>query len=231
MSYIKLDRKMLTWKWLNEPNVVALWIYILLRANYKKTIAFDGVTVDEGCLLTSESKLSKETGLSRQQVRTALSKLVLTKEITKASTKTYTLIKVNKWGKYQTTSEADNQGSEQDITQNETQNITKVPTTYKEVYKKNQEVQEKEYKENLDCSPEFAKALKEYEQYRKKKKKPLTPESKTRMLKRLETLAVDEETQIKIIYQAIDRGWSDVYPLDENKNTQKGGMSIDIMSL
>lgn len=108
MSYIKLERKMLDWEWFSDPSTAHLWVYLLLKANFKRN-SWRGVVVDEGCLITSESTLVAETGLSRQQIRTALKKLISTNEITKVSTREYTLIKVNKWALYQVSNQDDNQ--------------------------------------------------------------------------------------------------------------------------
>ena len=80
----------------------------------------------------------------------------------------------------------------------------------------------------MDGSPEFVNALKEFEKYRKMIKKPLTPEAKQRTLNELNRLAPDEETQIKIIHQSIDRGWQGVFPLQENY-TQKEKKGLEAL--
>lgn len=234
MSYIKLDRKTLDWEWFTDPTTAHLWVYLLLKANHKRK-TWQGVVIDEGCLVSSEAKMVLETGLSRQQVRTALKKLVTTKEITKVSTKTYTLIKVNKWAKYQLSASDINQDDNQEIDQEDNQEITHSVTsgatsgvTTTKEYKNTRSKEKEIYKENLDCSPEFAKALKDFEEMRKKIHKPLTERAKQMILEKLSELAVDEETQIAILNQSTMNSWLGVFPLKQNN---KGGMSIDIMSL
>ena len=118
MSYIKLDRKLLSWEWKDDPNMVALWIEILLQANYTET-KWHGETYEPGTFPTSYEKLARATGLTKSQVRTCLSKLELTREIaliphTKSHNRE-TKICVVKWAEFQ--------GRDDDVrTPNRTQN-------------------------------------------------------------------------------------------------------------
>lgn len=58
---------------------------------------------------------------------------------------------------------------------------------------------------------ELLKALREFNEYRNKKKKPLTDEAKARLCKKLETFPRDQWTAI--IQQSIDQGWTGLYKL------------------
>jgi len=155
MSYIKLDRKMLEWEWFTDPATAHLWVYILLKANHKRKV-WQNVVVDEGSLITSEARMSVETGLSRQQIRTAIKRLVTTKEITKVSTKTYTLLKVNKWARYQCVETSANQDENQGLNQADNQQLTSKTTSQLTTTKEDKEVKEvkkeiyKERKPTLD---------------------------------------------------------------------------------
>lgn len=100
MSYIKLERKMLDWKWIDVPEMVSLWIYILLKANYEANEWHDD-TFEEGSFPTSISKLSDATGLTQKQVRTCLERLKNTGEIEIESNNRYSKISVCKWSEYQ----------------------------------------------------------------------------------------------------------------------------------
>lgn len=100
VSYIKLNRKMLTWGWKDVPEVVALWIHILLRANYTAN-QWHGEMFEEGTFPTSISKLAEETGLTTKQVRICLEKLQKTGEIQVESNHRYSKIIVAKWSDYQ----------------------------------------------------------------------------------------------------------------------------------
>ncbi len=143
MSFIRLDRKMLDWGWKSDPNTLALWVHILLSANFKPN-TWMGMEVGEGEMATSLARLSLETGLSMQQTRTALKKLESTNEITRQSTNNYTLIKVTKWAEYQTSNTLS--------TSQSTCEPTSQPTTLKE-YKKTITQERKEYKEKKFVKP------------------------------------------------------------------------------
>lgn len=99
-GWIKLHRQMLDWEWYTDLPVKVLYLHLLLRANHAPG-AWRGIQIDRGELVTSRKHLSEETGLSSQQVRTALSKLERTGEITLKATKCYTLIKCCHYSLYQ----------------------------------------------------------------------------------------------------------------------------------
>ena len=60
---------------------------------------------------------------------------------------------------------------------------------------------------------ELLQALKEFNDFRNKKKKPMTDEAKRRFCRKLEKFP--KEQWIDIIRQSIDQGWTDIYPLKE----------------
>ena len=99
-GYIKLDRRLLDWEWKDDPNMVALWIEILLQANFKEH-NYHGDYFEPGTFPTSVEKLSRATGLTVRQVRTCLERLKKTKELTIESTNKGTKICVVKWAQYQ----------------------------------------------------------------------------------------------------------------------------------
>jgi hypothetical protein len=95
-----LYRQFLEWEWYNDTNTKVLFIHLILKANHKDN-RYKGRLVQRGTLLTGRSILSKEVGLSEQQVRTSLSKLKSTNEITIESTKQGTVIMIVNYDKYQ----------------------------------------------------------------------------------------------------------------------------------
>lgn len=99
-GYIKINRKILDWEWYKNLNTCRLFFHILLKANWKDG-KFEGKDVLRGSFITSIKRLSLETGLTENEVRTALSHLVKTGEITKQTTKKYTIITVNNYELYQ----------------------------------------------------------------------------------------------------------------------------------
>ena len=99
-GWIKLHYRLLEWEWRSDPNMVSLFIYLLLRANYKP-VRKNGETFERGVILTSREELSRETGITERTIRTCLSRLKSTNEITINSTKQGSIITINNYDKYQ----------------------------------------------------------------------------------------------------------------------------------
>jgi len=93
-GFIKLYRKLSEWEWYRDTNVMALFIHILLLANWEDK-QWQGKTIQRGSFITSNEHLALESGLSIQETRTVIDKLVGTGEINKKTTNKYTLITVN----------------------------------------------------------------------------------------------------------------------------------------
>jgi len=108
-GWVKLHRKFLEWEWYDKSETVHLFLHCLLKANHKNK-NYRGKIVNRGSFLTSRELLSKELGLSQRQIRTSLSRLKMTNELTINSTRKGTLIQVVNYTKYQvqTNKETDN---------------------------------------------------------------------------------------------------------------------------
>ncbi len=63
---------------------------------------------------------------------------------------------------------------------------------------------------------ELLQTLKEFNDFRNRKKKPMTDEAKRRFCRKLEKFP--KEQWIPIIHQSIDQGWQNIYPLKEQKS-------------
>lgn len=99
-GFVKISRKILNWGWFKDVNTTHLFIYCLIRANYRDS-EWMGIKLKRGSFVTSLKHLSEETGLTLQQTRTALEHLISTKEVTKQSNSKSTVIIVNNYEKYQ----------------------------------------------------------------------------------------------------------------------------------
>ncbi len=105
-GWIKLKRKLLKnplWKDCNAAQKVVM-ITVLLMANHKPNRwMFNGeeYEVKAGEFITSLNSLVKETGLGKQQVRTALTKLEKHNFIKTKKTNRNTLVTIVNWAKYQ----------------------------------------------------------------------------------------------------------------------------------
>jgi hypothetical protein len=99
-GWIKIHRKVLDWEWYDDANTFRLFMHLILKANHKDR-SYRGVMVNTGSLLTGRELLSKETGLSIQQVRTCLERLKSTNEITIKTNSQGTIIEIVKYKDYQ----------------------------------------------------------------------------------------------------------------------------------
>lgn len=106
-GWIQLHRKFMDWEWYTDINTMKLFIHCLLKANHKKG-SWRGQEIDRGEFLTSFSHLSKETGLSVQNIRTSIKNLESTGEIKRTSTCKLTKLTVCKYDTYNNSAVNDN---------------------------------------------------------------------------------------------------------------------------
>lgn len=104
-GFIKLHRKILDWEWAQKPNTFLVFLWLLLNANWKDS-RWQGHEVKRGQIITGRKAIAEATHLSEQSVRTALSHLISTREITKESpTNQWSRITIIKFDNYQLTKE------------------------------------------------------------------------------------------------------------------------------
>jgi hypothetical protein len=75
-------------------------MHILLKAQYRPT-EYKGVAINSGECVFGRKAWAKELGLSEQQIRTAISHLQSTNEITITSTNKFSVIHVVNWESWQ----------------------------------------------------------------------------------------------------------------------------------
>ncbi len=132
-GWIKLHRQILEWEWYSDNNCFRLFLHLLLKANHKEK-RFKGIELKVGSIVTSRDLLARETGLSSQQIRTALTKLISTNEITSVTSSQGTIIQIVSYEKYQVpTNEITNEqptSNQQSTTNNNVKNEKKfiIPT-------------------------------------------------------------------------------------------------------
>lgn len=118
-NYIKISRTILEWEWYGDINTKVLFLHMLLKANWKDG-NFKGTTVPRGSLVSSIKKLSDETSLSEREIRTAISHLKMTGEVTSKSYSKYTVFTVKNYDRYQS---SDTQNDRQSTSKRHTNDI------------------------------------------------------------------------------------------------------------
>ena len=211
-GYLKLFRKLVDWEWYTDIPAKTLFIHCLLNANYKDKL-WKGVEVNRGQLLCGRNGLAKNTGLSPQQIRTAIKKLKKTGEIsTTKSTNGCTLITVCNYESYNT-----DQPSEQPATQpRSNQGAT---TTNKEKKEKNKIPKEffEVFPSELTNDDEFIESWEDFQKVRDKKKCATSERAYKTLLKDLmEFSNGDINKAIKIVDNSSNSGWPNIYKLKDN---------------
>ena len=79
-GWIKLNRNITEWRWVRSPITLAVWVHLLVRANYKD-VQIGKDTVYRGEVYLAQEILANEIGITRKQLRTALQHLQETGEI------------------------------------------------------------------------------------------------------------------------------------------------------
>lgn len=99
-GYIKEYRSLLSWGWFKDPFTAHLWEYLRLAANWDEAV-FKGKPVRRGELVTSYPAMAEATGMSVQNVRTAIKHLKQTGEIEMKSFRDFSIVTVVNYDRYQ----------------------------------------------------------------------------------------------------------------------------------
>lgn len=99
-GFIKLSRRLLEWEWIDDPSMVAVWVHVLLAANWKD-YRYHGETIPRGSFLTSYKAFADRCGLSVSTVRRCFDKLESTGEIDRQVTHRGTRVNVRRYAVYQ----------------------------------------------------------------------------------------------------------------------------------
>jgi CTP-dependent riboflavin kinase len=204
-----------------------LFFHLVTFANFKDE-EFLGKVIKRGQIAKSLSTLSSETGLTVNEIRTAIKHLELTKEITSVSQGKYTLFTVTNYDLYQTESQAFNN----DLT-TESQPINNRLTTNKEY--KNKRTKELEKEKNIKKKETYDSILdsvedeglremyREYIKMRALIKAPMTDKALTILISKVNRLESSVERQMLLLETAITNNWKSVYPLKDGDTPKQTG--------
>lgn len=117
-GFVKIYRSMIDWEWYKETNTKSLFLHLLLTVEIKDK-KFQGYVIPKGSRVCSYPKLSEETGLSIQSVRTAINHLKSTGELTVSKTPKFSIISIKNWGRYQGYQQGSQQSANSQLTVNQ----------------------------------------------------------------------------------------------------------------
>ncbi len=99
-GYILLYRSMLDWEWYDDPNTKAVFLHLLLTANWKET-KYHGQVIHAGESIYGRKALAEQLGLTEAKVKVALEHLQKTGEITVRTTNKFSIATLENWASYQ----------------------------------------------------------------------------------------------------------------------------------
>lgn len=98
-TYIKLYRKMTDWEWYDDTNCVRVFLHLLLKANWSES-TYKGYNIPRGSIVTGRKALSDQLGMSEQNIRTTIKKLVKSQSINQQVTSKFSVISVCQYDTY-----------------------------------------------------------------------------------------------------------------------------------
>lgn len=212
-SWLKLHRKIIDWQWFSDPPCVSLFLYLLTKASIDKKTWKDEV-LEPGQLIFGRASASLKTGLSEQQIRTAMNKLKSTNEITIKTTNKYSIITIVRWDEYQAYQPANQPAINQ-------QSTTSIELKNKRIIKEKNTKKEKAQEEDLfDDLPNWLDkdSWKGYLEMRTLKKSPPTPHAINLAIKKLYEFKKQGYNPNDILDQSTLNGWTGLFTPKNWKN-------------
>lgn len=221
-GFIVLFRSLLDWEWYQDANTMRVFIHCLLRANHEDK-KWRGIIIPRGSFVGSIPSLSAELGISERGIRTALSHLKSTGEVTGKSTNKFTIYKVENYDSYQSVDRQngrqrtgkrqadDRQPTTNNNDNNENKGTNKTPIVPFDPFS----IVSQSY-----TNPQVLEAWKGFIDMRSKLKggKIASEHQLKLLMNALEKNARTDAERIDVINQSIMNGWKGLFPLKEKKN-------------
>lgn len=201
-TFIMLDRSILNWRWYKNATTYRVFLHLLLTANIRQS-DFEKLKIERGQIVCTQNSLAEKLGLSVQQIRTAISNLKSTGEITVTRHRKFTVITVVNYDYYQLGQQSNPQSSnsQSTVSQQQSNNINNINNTNNinhYLSKFDERVQNSFYS---------------YKNMRTEIGKPLSYLSAIRLLDKLKGITQNASEQVKILEKATDKKWMTVYPV------------------
>jgi len=200
-GWVKLHRQLLDWEWYSDINVCRLFTHCLLKANHKPK-KWKGIIIESGSFVGSRDILSAETGLTIQQIRTAIIKLKSTGELTIKTNNRFTLFSITCWDNYQDSNQQDNQ----QITNKQPTDNQQITTNKNDKNDKNKDIK---VKINFDSWPNLIsdELLQDWLKMRKRVKASCSQSAINNIGKQLHLAVLAGFTVEQCISEAETRSW------------------------
>lgn len=113
-GWIKIHRKITDWEWYSDSAVRSVFFDLLIHASHND-YRWKGQMIKRGQIIFGRKEAALRLGISEQSIRTAITKLKSTNEITSKSTNRFTVITLINYTKYQSNDSVSNQQINQQI--------------------------------------------------------------------------------------------------------------------
>ena len=222
-GWIKLHRKLKNSLVFDNPDLLKVWIWCLLKAthdDYIQMIGLQEVELEKGQFIFGRKVAANELKMSESKTYRLIKKLENMQNLNIKTNNKYSIITIANWELYQSDSNNSEQQFEQQMNNKRTTNEQQMNTNKN--IKNNKNINNiytlfDNYSDNAD----LRQALRDYSIMRNKIKAPLTERAVTLLLNKLDTLASTEDLKIKLLENATLSNWKSVYPLKEEKQQQK----------
>tara|TARA_R100000951_G_scaffold116724_1_gene130158 strand:- start:7786 stop:8646 length:861 start_codon:yes stop_codon:yes gene_type:complete len=217
-NFIKLYRKFINWEWYTSNNEKAVFLHLLILSSWEDQ-RYKGIEIKRGQCYISISQISRELGLTNQNVRTAIKKLTLTRELTHHTERGKSIFTIVSYNDYQTTNKETNK-SLTNGSQMPNKSLTNGSHNISKELKEEEEEKERVKSKGVSLpykSEKFEQSWREWKEYKKldHKFKFKSLVSEKAALTSLSRLGSNEDECIAIIYQSIENGWKGFFELRE----------------
>ena len=216
-GWIKLHRKLKDSLVFDNPDLLKVWIWCLLKAthdDYIQMIGLQEVELKKGQFIFGRKVAANELKMSESKTYRLIKKLENMQNLNIKANNKFSVITIENWEIYQSDNNNNEQQSEQQMNNKRTTNEQQMNTNKNKRTKEHKNI----YK---DIAPELVEPLKDFEEMRKKIKAPLTDKARTMLINNLNKLSDGDNTKaVAILNQSTMNCWKSVYQLKEdNKPT------------
>ena len=228
--WVKIFERLLDWEWADDPNMVALWVHLLLRANYKDR-EWHGTIIKRGQLVVGRRMLSELTGISERAIRTCLGRLKSTNEIEIKTTNKYSIITICKFERYQ---QAENESDQQTTSKrpaNDQQTTTLIEKIEGIDKKKKRTTKVVPKTPAFLIAPEFEVPFRKWLEYKRQRRESYKSDMSLKACyEKLVRLANgDPLTAGLIVEQSIANNWAGLFELKDNVIKTNDGRNIKLL--
>lgn len=119
-GWIKMHRQALHNGWLQNHGLWAFWSYCLMKASHKPTtvmVGYQRVDLEAGQFVFGRQQAAADLAMTERQVRTCLTRLISTNNLTVKATNKFSVITVVNWHSYQDTATENDQENDHQLVQ------------------------------------------------------------------------------------------------------------------